>query len=476
LNTVSQVPGSFRDPRGQVFECDGRILRTINASAFADYSFAKESGLLARWVAEGRFIDSREIDPPESFALAGDVRVVEHERIGCVSYPYEWSFGMLQAAALHHLDLQREALDSGISFSDATAYNVQFRGVQPVFIDLLSLQRYREGDFWLGYKQFCEQFLNPLLLRSTLGITHNAWFRGGLEGIGSADLARILPLRSKFSFKVLAHVLGPAKMQAVALSRRQKVTTTESRFTSRGLSRNGFVGILEQLRNWIAKLKPLDIGESTWGDYQDTHTYDDAESQAKRAFVAEFVAQVRPRTLGDFGCNSGAFSEIACQNGAESVVGFEYDPIALERAYQRAVANKLNFLPLYLDAANPSPAQGWAQRERPGLAQRMQFDAIMALAFEHHLAIGRNVPLNDVVAWLVGFAPRGIIEFVHKSDSTIQLMLAGREDIFPDYSQDAFEQALNKVARIEKAQQITKEGRMLYWYERPATADDAGIS
>ena len=473
---MSQVPGSFRDPRGQVFECDGRIFRTINPTAYADYTFAKDSGLLARWIDDGRFIASHEIDPPESIALARGVRLVEHERISCVSYPYEWSFGMLQAGALHHLDLQREALDAGISFADASAYNVQFRGVQPVFIDLLSLQRYREGDFWLGYKQFCEQFLNPLLLRSTLGITYNAWFRGALEGIGSADLGRMLPLRSKFSYKVLAHVLGPAKMQAVALSRRQKVTATESRVTSRGLSRNGYIGILEQLRNWIAKLKPLDTGESTWGDYQDSHTYDDAETQAKRAFVAEFVAQVRPRTLGDFGCNSGAFSEVACQNGAEMVIGFEYDPIALEGAYQRAVANELNFLPLYLDAANPSPAQGWAQQERAGLAQRMQFDAIIALAFEHHLAIGRNVPLKDVVAWLVGFAPRGIIEFVHKNDSTIQLMLAGREDIFPDYSQDAFEQAVNNVARIEKVQQITKEGRMLYWYERPVAAVHGGTN
>ena len=466
---MGSVPGSFRDPRGHVFEREDRIFRTITPLAIEDYEFAKDSKLLRRWIEQGRFVTSDELDPANLANAPEGVRIVEHERLPLITYPYEWSFGMLQSAALLHLDLQREALDDGISFSDATAYNIQFKGIRPVFIDLLSLRRYREGEFWLGYSQFCEQFLNPLLLRSTLGITHNAWFRGALEGIPSADLARILPIRSKLSLKVLAHVLGPAKMQAAALARRDKIKATESRLSSRGLSRYGYIGILEQLRNWIAKLRPLDIGKSTWGDYQDTHTYDDDETRAKRAFVAEFIEKTQPRHVGDFGCNTGAFSELACQAGAELVVGFEYDPIALERAYQRAVTNDLNFMPLFLDAANPSPAQGWRQTERQGLAERVQFDAIMALAFEHHLAIGRNIPLVEVVGWLVAFAPRGIIEFVHKSDSTIQQMLARREDIFPDYSRSEFEQALCKVARIEQAREITKEGRTLFWYERPVS-------
>ena len=56
-------------------------------------------------------------------------------------------------------------------------------------------------------------------------------------------------------------------------------------------------------------------------------------------------------------------------------------------------------------------------------------DAVLALAFEHHLAIARNVPLHRVVGWLTKWAPAGVIEFVEKSDPTVQKMLALREDI-----------------------------------------------
>ena len=108
--------------------------------------------------------------------------LLEHARIGYVSFPYEWSFPALKAAALLHLDLHLELLEHDVTLSDASAYNVQFQGARPIFIDVLSLRRYREGEYWLGHRQFCEQFLNPLLLRALAGVPHNAWYRGSLEG------------------------------------------------------------------------------------------------------------------------------------------------------------------------------------------------------------------------------------------------------------------------------------------------------
>ena len=62
--------------------------------------------------------------------------------------------------------------------------------------------------------------------------------------------------------------------------------------------------------------------------------------------------------------------------------------------------NEAAILPLLLDLANPSPAQGWAQPERLSLEQRGPADAVMALALVHHLAIGRNLPLDRIAAFL----------------------------------------------------------------------------
>ena len=154
------------------------------------------------------------------------------------------------------------------------------------------------------------------------------------------------------------------------------------------------------------------------------------------------------------------------QSGAGQVIGFDLDQSAVERALLRARAKSLNFLPLVLDAANPSPAQGWKEAERKGLHARARADALIALAFAHHLAIGRNIPLDDVVDELTALAPRGVIEFVQKSDPTVQRMLVLREDVFPDYSEYAFKTALQRRARIVRAETASANGRRLFWFER----------
>jgi hypothetical protein len=96
----------------------------------------------------------------------------------------------------------------------------------------------------------------------------------------------------------------------------------------------------------------------------------------------------------------------------------------------------------------------------------VQGDALLALALVHHLAIGRNIPLTEAVNWIVGLAPRGLIEFVPKHDPTVQRMLELREDVFADYSQETFEIALRDRALIRNATPVSASGRIVFQYER----------
>ncbi|HEX7927948.1 MAG TPA: class I SAM-dependent methyltransferase, partial [bacterium] len=391
-------------------------------------------------------------------------RVLEHDAIPYVSYPYEWPFPLLQSAALLHLDIQLEALAKGVALSDATAYNVQFRGPTPVFIDILSFRPYRPGELWPAHRQFCEQFLNPLLLQSLFGFPHNAWYRGALEGIDTEAIAALMPRKAWFSPRALFHVLLPARAQ------QRLPGTSEAKSVERvrkaALPQEGYAMMLRQLRRWIAGLTPARTHLSTWEDYHKTRTYDDPELNAKRAFVGEFAAATKPGMIWDIGCNDGEFLEIALKHGAGTAIGFDADQGALLRAHQRATTHKINLLPLFQDAVNPSPGQGWRNAERAAWLGRARPDAAMFLAVIHHVAIGRNVPLADAVAQLVGIAPKGVIEFVHKDDPTVVRMLALREDIFPDYHQAAFEAALTRHARIVKTQVVSRAKRQMYWFER----------
>ena len=182
--------------------------------------------------------------------------------------------------------------------------------------------------------------------------------------------------------------------------------------------------------------------------------------------MSQFVSETKPKFLIDLGCNAGEYSTLALNSGAGYVVGFDFDCNAVDRAYQRAKAEQLNFLPLQLDAFNPSPSQGWRQGERDGFNARAKADGLIALAFEHHLAIAKNTPLDQMIDWLLDIAPAGVIEFVPKTDPTVQIMLRGREDIFSSYSEENFSSILASKSKIVRQTRVTEHGRVLFQYQR----------
>jgi len=455
-------PASFRDPGGRIFKKDNHIFRLIFEHGAKDYETVRDTNFPEKMAELDKFIKAQEVNPEilESPSLKPSF-VLEHPILPFVSYPYEWSFPMLKKAALLHLELQIKALEENLMFSDASAYNIQFKGPHPIFIDWLSLRPYQQGQIWNGHRQFCEQFLNPLLLRSHLGVCHNSWFRGNLEGIPTDDLNKLLPWYKKISRNVFLHVVLPVKMNSLAQNENSK---SLSKLNS-NLPKASLNNIFKNLQLWINKLQPLSSSSSTWSNYDSMHCYEQEEVIKKQQFISEFMKSTKPTTVWDLGCNKGEYSEIALKEGAQYVIGFDYDQSSLEKAFDRAEKNNLNFLPLFLDGANPSPDQGWNSQERPGFLRRKNADAVLALAFEHHLAIGRNIPLSDLIDWITGLAPRGVIEFIPKKDPNLQRMLSLREDIFPNYTEINFRSILKTKCRIIRAEIVSQMGRTLYWYE-----------
>jgi ribosomal protein L11 methylase PrmA len=425
------------------------------------YESARDAGLLERLVKGGSLVASSEVDRS---ILDGQCRdaayVLEHPCLPFISYPYEWTFSALKAAALHHLTVQLEALDGGFSLSDATAYNIQFIGTHPIFIDHLSFRPYREGEVWLGHRQFCMQFLNPLILWSRLGVAPNHWLRGSIEGIAPEDLSKLLSPRHNLSWTIMAHVSAQAALQR----RRTRQGLGREAGTKAKLSRSSFRAMLLGLQQFIERCRAPDE-KTVWDSYASDNSYSDAGAQVKHGFVRDMVATTRPSLLLDMGCNTGDYSLAALAAGADHVIGFDYDFGALEIAFKRSSHAGAAFTPLWLDAANPSPAQGWAQSERKGLNERANADALVALAFIHHIAIARNVPLDMTLDWIMAMAPVGVLEFPPKEDPMVQRLLASREDIFAGYSEQNFVALIERNARIVKATHVTPKGRLLIWYD-----------
>ena len=115
-------------------------------------------------------------------------RIIKPERIGFISYPYEWSFSQLKDAALLTLKIQKAGTREGDDLKDASAYNIQFHHGKPVLIDTLSFDDYTEGKPWDAYRQFCQHFLAPLALMSRVDIRLIQLMRVYIDGI-PLDLA-----------------------------------------------------------------------------------------------------------------------------------------------------------------------------------------------------------------------------------------------------------------------------------------------
>ena len=96
---------------------------------------------------------------------------------------------------------------------DATPYNVQWRGSQPVFVDVGSFERAREGEAWAGYRQFCMLFLYPLMLEAYRGLPFQPWLRGSINGIQPADFRALFTRRDAFRRGMLRHVFLHASLE-----------------------------------------------------------------------------------------------------------------------------------------------------------------------------------------------------------------------------------------------------------------------
>ena len=82
------------------------------------------------------------------------------------------------------------------------------------------------------------------------------------------------------------------------------------------------------------------------------------------------------------------------------------------------------------------------------------------------MAIAKNIPLNEVINWLVSLAPTGLIEFVPKNDLTIIKMLELKGDIFPNYTIENFENALSLKSKILSKSKVSVSGQIIYEYKR----------
>jgi hypothetical protein len=463
MGAATIEPGSFRDPHSRVVEADGAVLRLLSEQGLRDWSALAASELFRQAVAEGKLVGT-EVEPEDAAGLPaglvdGAAAVLRHEVVPFVSYPYEWTFAMLQDAALLQLELLHGALDENLILKDSSPYNVQWRGTEPVFIDVGSFEALREGEPWVGYRQFCMLFLYPLLLQAYKGVPFQPWLRGRLEGIEPQECRDLMSARDLFRAGVLAHVLLHARLERRHAGSDRDVKGELGRA---GFKKELIAANVKRLDRLVRKLdwRP---GASEWSGYGPREHYTDADSEAKSQFVRRVAAEQHRELAWDLGCNDGRFSRIVAEH-ARTVIAMDADAAVVDGLYRALRTERAtSILPLYVDVVDPSPALGWRGGERRTLSDRGKPELTLCLALIHHVAIGGNVPVRDFLEWLRSLETKLVIEFPTTDDPLVQRLLARKQEgTHPDYERAYFERSLGELFDVGRSEELSSGTRVLY--------------
>jgi len=448
-------PSSYRDPSGYIFTYHDEIYRQVNQSFREDFDFFLSSGLYDALTKENLLIPHEVI--PQN--LTGDgawYTTLKPEQLGFISYPYEWTFTMLKDAALLTLQLALKALEYGMILKDATPFNVQFERGKMVFIDSLSFEKYKEGEPWIAYRQFCENFIGPLALMHYVGLPLQQLLAVYPDGIPLNYVKSLLPFKSRFHIHLYLHVHLHASYSSKPSASQKKPF----------LSKQKLINLLHSLQSLISSLK-FDRFENVWGKY-----YEEAETRPgyldeKKGVIAGWLSSLPLlKTAIDVGGNAGEFAALAATKTG-TVICADGEHFAVENLYRKIKAEgPKNIIPLCIDFTNPSPAIGVNNEERSSFLHRASCDLAMGLALIHHLAIGKNISFDLIAKMFAQLGRFLIIEFVAKEDEKVKLLLQNKRNIYHWYTEEAFLQSFSTRFRLIEKRALSSSPRTLYLMER----------
>jgi SAM-dependent methyltransferase len=455
---------SFRDPENAAFAYDDTWYRIAGPRSSEALDQLLAAPLYQQLIDEGILVAFERLDGPASasvlaaFSQSTDrplddgAVVYSAESVDLITYPWEWPNSLLESAALLTLDLRERLLGIGLDLKDASAFNVQFRGMQPIFIDLGSIERWRPNPSWNASRQFIEHFINPLAVGSGERVTAaDAWDLGKHRGLRSDAARQLLPKsrRRSMSLMLLQATTRPVEKNAPSESKYAKQAAD-----NKDLARNATVSLTKRLRKQVLKLRGREHS-TTWVDYGTREHYGSDDLTRKSAFATDFIVsgEGRGRLVLDVGGNDGFTAAHLVRHAGARVVVMDADAGALDvlQAGVAATPDVASMVtPILGDITNLTPASGLLDREFAAFIARVRPSAVICQAVLHHVVITQGAPMQFAVDALAAFGAPVQIEFATEEDEKARLLLSQIPNWSGQYSTEALLAALRRrYANVE---------------------------
>lgn len=254
----------------------------------------------------------------------------------------------------------------------------------------------------------------------------------------------------------------PVLLEKLGRDAKKFATVHFSDDTSRAILRSR----LRSLKKTVLKLGTRK-NTSHWSGYTEHRShYADKDRERKVVFVKSALEIASPKTVLDIGANTGEFSRLAADLGAQ-VVALDTDTASTAIDYDQARAKKASILPLRADFARPTPAVGWRNRESFSLLERCRerFDCVLMLGLLHHLLVRDQIPLNEIVQLAYDLAPHWlIVEWIPPTDPKFAEVSRGRDALYAHLNEEVFQRTFEPFFRTMDRVAL-QNGRVLFLLE-----------
>jgi SAM-dependent methyltransferase len=465
--TSGTPTATFRDPAGSLSLEGDFAVRTIHPSARDQVMEFVTSQFCSRLQDRGDMVAITIKNTPAGLQLL-------HPKIPVPTYPWEWTPSQWLAAAQLTLSLCAEALAEGWVLKDATPLNILFVGARPVLVDVLSFEPWdpapkdHPSHIWLAYGQYVRTFLLPLLMNKMLSwpLEMSLFKRDGYEPV---ELYKSLSWSQRFSRAAFWPVTLPARLDKKSEEKSAAGDTIKPtpRHRSPELALHLLKRTLADLRKRTQRAMPEHEG-SEWSNYTATlKHYSTQESAQKLEWVRHVLEDLKPARVLDIGANTGVFSALAAEHGAQ-VVALERDAAAAESLFRMSHKSRLSIQTIHADLARPTPAVGWDNRETSTLLHRLEAksEMVLMLAVIHHLILMEQIPISAILDLAYRLTWRYlVVEWVPVTDPMFQSLMRGRDTLYGSLTEEDLLKGCENRFHILRRQPL-ENGRILFLFAK----------